>query len=177
MDKISYTTSVIWLVRRSIFEIVEEVLGALKEASDEAITIPMIAEMTGIKYESVRRALELIEMITNAGILMRIQDRPRKYIWVRRETDLEALAGAFFGVLLQDGKITVEDMERRFGLDGDSVRMVFQYLVDEGMARWVDEHTLGLLPISEYIDLTTEDGRRIRRILFGKRKKEKGTTR
>ncbi len=162
------------MVRRRIFEIIEEVLGALKEASDEAITIPMIAEMVGIKYETAKRVLELIEIATNAGILMRIRDKPRRYIWVRRETDLEALAGAFFGILLQDGKITIEDMEKRYGLDGDSIRIAFQYLVDQKMAKWVDERTLCLLPLTEYIDLTTKDGKKVRRILFGRRKKKRG---
>jgi len=159
------------VVRRKIFDIVEEVLGALKEASDDVITIPMIAEMTGMKYETVRRVLDLIEIITNAGILRRLQDRPRRYMWIRRETDLEALAGAFFGILLQDGRITIEDMARRFGLGNDTIRIVFRYLVDEKMAEWVDENTLSLLPLTEYIDLTTENGRKIRRILFGKKRK------
>ncbi len=159
------------MVRRKIFDIVEEVLGALKEASDDVITIPMIAEMTGMKYETVRRVLDLIEIITNAGILRRLQDRPRRYMWIRRETDLEALAGAFFGILLQDGRITIEDMARRFGLGNDTIRIVFRYLVDEKMAEWVDENTLSLLPLTEYIDLTTENGRKIRRILFGKKRK------
>jgi len=157
------------MARRNIFEIVEDILDALKELSDEAITIPMIVEMTGIKYETVRRVLELIEIITNAGILKRLQDRPRKYMWVRRETDLEVLAGAVFGILLQDGKVTVEDVARRFGLDENTIGVVFQYLVDEKMARWADENTLCLLPLTEYIDLTTEKGRKVRRILFGKR--------
>jgi len=140
--------------KRKFEEILMDVLDSLLECSDEAVSIPIVEATVGIKYDTAKRMLEIIELVTNSGMLRRICERPRRYMWLKRESDLEIIARAFFRRLLREEVISIDDFASRYMISTETVNKAFQLLVSRKVAKWCSNRTICLCPINHFFDIS-----------------------
>jgi len=158
--------------KRSFGEVLDEILDALDSLHDYPFSIPELADAAGIRYETAKRVLGLLEKIYQRGYLLRVRDRPRMYVWVPKRDLDEVLTYKFFQILMIKEVLSVEDLEREYGLNEEQAEKILKMLVDKGLARWIDEEKIGVLPLTQYLNLTEEDREFIKKI--GVKKKSLG---
>ena len=129
-------------------------LEGLDALHDEPFTIMELVSASGLRYETVKRVLEILEKLYERGILLRVKDRPKPlYIWVPNRSISEVLAYKFFQILLIKERLSVEDLKREYGLNEEDARKILELLIEKELARWIDEDAVGLLPLSYYLKL------------------------
>ncbi len=156
--------------RRGLADIIAGILDALEVFRGKEFTVLTIAKSANIKYTTVRKTLEIMEKISSAGVLLKVCSKPIKYVWVPREKPLKMFAGAVFWRLLREKTIGISEVVRKYGLSRKYIRRIFQHLVDENMARWIDNETLGLFPLEHYLDLSDDETRIIRKVVRRRKK-------
>jgi len=140
--------------RRSFLEVIDKLLEGLDALHDEPFTIMELVSASGLRYETVKRVLEILEKLYERGILLRVKDRPKPlYIWVPNRSISEVLAYKFFQILLIKERLSVEDLKREYGLNEEDARKILELLIEKELARWIDEDAVGLLPLSYYLKL------------------------
>jgi len=145
---------VIVMGRRSFLEVIDKLLEGLDALHDEPFTIMELVSASGLRYETVKRVLEILEKLYSRGTLLRVKDKPRPlYIWIPNRSISEVLAYKFFQILLIKERLSVEDLKREYGLNEEDARKILELLIEKELARWIDEDAVGLLPLSYYLKL------------------------
>ncbi len=70
-----------------------------------------------------------------------------------------------FRILLEKERLSIEDLERYLGVDKKTGIEILEKLVEEDLARWIEEDAVGLYPLLHYLSLTEEDKKLLRRLL------------
>jgi len=145
---------VIVMGRRSFLEVIDKLLEGLDALHDEPFTIMELVSASGLRYETVKRVLEILEKLYSRGTLLRVKDKPRSlYIWIPNRSISDVLAYKFFQILLIKERLGVEDLKREYGLNEEDARKILELLIEKELARWIDEDAVGLLPLSYYLKL------------------------
>ncbi|GEM_PF-4773854 len=142
--------------RKRFDEVLNAVLEALETFKDENFTITQLAREANIKFETAKKVLEFIEKITNSGMLHRVNDNPRIYRWVPHLDVFDVIVTKAFRILLDRERLSVDDIKRFLGLDERTAYRILETLVNEELARWIDEDAVGLLPLKHYLKLKIE---------------------
>jgi len=143
--------------RRSFLEVIDSLLEGLDTLHDEPFTITELASASGLRYETVKRILEILEKLYQRGILLRVKKKPKLYIWVPNRSISEILAYKFFQILLIKERLDIEILKREYGLSEEDARKILELLVREGLARWIEEDAVGLLPLKYYLNLNMKE--------------------
>ncbi len=159
--------------KRSFEEVLDEILDGLDVLHNEPFTIKDLVEITGIRYDTVRKMLNIFEKIYSRGLLLKVKEKPKLYAWIPSSDMVELIATKFFRVLLLRESLSTEDMEREYGLKEDEAKKIFEILVEKKLARWIDSNRIGLLPIREYLELTEEDKELIKKLTSKKEQEKK----
>ena len=141
------------LGKRSFPEVIDKLLEGLDSLHDEPFTISELVSASGLRYETVKRAIEILEKLYKRGFLLRVKDKPKRFIWVPSRSISEILAYKFFQVLLIKERISVDDLKREYGLEEEDARKILNILTEMGLARWIEEDAIGMLPLKHYLNM------------------------
>ena len=63
--------------KRSFEEVLDEMLDGLDALHDEPFTVKDLVEITGIRYDTVRKMLNIFEKIYTRGLLLKVKEKPK----------------------------------------------------------------------------------------------------
>jgi len=128
--------------RRSTREVWIDVLRALNSMNFQQFTASELSNMTGIKYETIKRILWIIELISRFGCLYRVKDRPRTYIWIPHENTSSALKNLAIRKLLTNETLSISELAKELSIDRKFAKKILNSIVDDGLAKWIDRETI-----------------------------------
>jgi len=62
-------------------EVIDKLLEGLDSLHDEPFTISELVSASGLTYETVEKALEILEKLYRRGYLLGVKDKPKLFIW------------------------------------------------------------------------------------------------
>ncbi len=143
--------------KRSFIEVLDALLDGLDTLHDEPFTIPELISASGLKGETARKLLDIIEKIQRRGFLLRVKNNPRIYMWIPNRSIEELLAMKFFQILMIKESLTLEELEEKYGLSPENAEKIMRLLVDRKLARWAGQDIVALYPLDYYLNLASKE--------------------
>ncbi len=144
------------MAKKSLIEIIDSIIEGLYALQDEPFGVAELSSAAGIKYDTAKRMLEIMEKLYKAGFLIRVKERPKMFMWIPNRDMDDLLIQKFFQVLVLKETLTIRDLMEDYGLDEEESEKILKLLVDKGLARWIDVDRVGIKRLSKYIKESEE---------------------
>lgn len=144
--------------RRRTEEAWMDILKALNSMGYRRFTASELSALTRVKYETVRRILALMALVSQCGSLYRIKNRPQTYIWIPHKSPSYTLKSIVIRRLLINETVSIDELSTEFNINRKFAKKILDSIVKEGLAEWIERKTIvsTLQPVTPIIPLDLE---------------------
>ena len=148
------------MVKKSVYEIIDKVIEALYTLRDEPFGVSELASAAGIKYETAKKILNLMEKIYKAGYLQKVKEKPVMYMWLPNRDLDELLIQKFGQILMLNETLTIKELIDDYGLAEEQAEKIMDNLVKKGLARRIDIDRIAARSLAKYIKEREQEKKR-----------------